>query len=71
MRESFDPARFDDFINFSNNKHEFVFTLLILANFSAKLKCYEELHLDYLLIKYIQKSHILNLICDLELYMFL
>lgn len=51
MRENFDPAKFDDFINFSNNKHQFVFTLLILANFSAELKCYEELHLDICLLK--------------------
>ena len=55
MRENLDPARFDDFINFSNNKHEFVFTVLILANFSAKLKCYEELHLDICLLNVFRK----------------
>lgn len=50
IRENFDPAKFDDFINFSNNKHEFIFSFLILTNFSTELKCCEELHFDICLL---------------------
>ena len=46
MKENFDPARFDDFINYANttNRNLFFYSLPILATFSAESKCYEEFH---------------------------